>query len=78
MEHKEELDQFMILEERVGALVDRVSSLKDEKEQLAAKVREQDKTISDLKAEMDDLRDTRDKAKARIQTILDKIGKMDI
>ena len=78
MEYQEELDQFKILEEKVGALLDKISSLKDEKEALAAKVHGQDKTIEDLNAEMDNLRNSRDKTKARIQSILEKIGKMDL
>lgn len=78
MEHQEEMDQFKILEEKIGALIGKVSSLKDEKESIMAKAREQDKIISDLKAELDNLKTTRDKTKVRIQSILDKISKMDI
>jgi uncharacterized coiled-coil DUF342 family protein len=72
------MDQFKILEEKIGALIGKVSSLKDEKESIMAKAREQDKIISDLKAELDNLKTTRDKTKVRIQSILDKISKMDI
>jgi|WetSurSiteA1Bulk_404760.scaffolds.fasta_scaffold69504_2 hypothetical protein len=78
MEHQEEMDQFKILEEKIGALIGKVSSFKDEKESIMAKAREQDKIISDLKAELDNLKITRDKTKVRIQSILDKISKMDI
>jgi uncharacterized coiled-coil DUF342 family protein len=78
MEHQEEMDQFKILEEKIGALIGKVSSLKDEKESIMAKAREQDKIIADLKAELDNLKTTRDKTKVRIQSILEKISKMDI
>jgi len=78
MEHQEEMDQFKILEEKIGALIGRVSSLKDEKELITAKVREQDKIIAELKAELDNLKSSRDKTRVRIQSILDKIGKMDL
>ncbi len=78
MEHQEEIDQFKILEEKVVTLIGKVSSLKDEKESISAKVREQDKAISDLKNELENLKTTRDKTRARIQSILDKINKMDL
>jgi hypothetical protein len=78
MEHQEETDQFKALEDSVGALLNKVSSLKEDKELLMTKIREQDKIIADIKGELDNLRKIRDGAKIRIQTILDKIGKMDI
>jgi chromosome segregation ATPase len=77
MEHQEETDQFKVLEEKVGTLIGKISSLKDEKELLTAKVREQDKTIEEIKVELGNLRSIRDNAKSRIQAILDKISKMD-
>jgi chromosome segregation ATPase len=78
MEHQEETDQFKVLEEKVGTLIGKISSLKDEKELLTAKVREQDKTIEEIKGELVNLRSIRDNAKSRIQAILDKISKMDL
>lgn len=78
MEHQEETDQFKVLEEKVGTLIGKISSLKDEKELLTAKVHEQDKTIEEIKGELGNLRTIRDNAKNRIQAILDKISKMDL
>jgi len=78
MENQEEMDQFKILEDKIGELINKVSSLKDEKELMMVKVRQQDQTITDLKSELDNLKTTRDKTKVRIQTILDKISNMDI
>jgi hypothetical protein len=78
MEHQEEIDQFKILEEKIGILIGKVSSLKDEKESIITKVREQDKIIADLKIELDNIKITRDKTRVRIQSILDKISKMDL
>lgn len=78
MEHQEEMDHFKVLEEKVGALIDKVSSFKDEKELLMTKIREQDKIIADLKIELDNIKSARDKTKGRIQSIIDKISKMDI
>jgi chromosome segregation ATPase len=78
MEHQEDTDQFKVLEESVGSLISKVSSLKEDKELLTTKVSEQDKIIAEMKGELDNLRKTRDNAKLRIQSILDKIGKMDI
>jgi len=78
MEHQEDVDQFKILEEKVGALIAKLSSLKEEKESLMVKIREQDKNIADLRGELDNLKNTRDKTKVRLQLILDKISKMDL
>jgi uncharacterized coiled-coil DUF342 family protein len=78
MEHQEDTDQFKALEDSVAGLINKVSSLKADKEQLTSKFDEQEKIIADLKSELDNLRKVRDNAKIRIQSILDKIGKMDI
>lgn len=78
MEYQEEMDHFKILEEKIGALIDRVSSLKNEKESIASKLKEQEKIIADLKGELDNLKSSRDKTRGRIQSILDKIDKMDL
>lgn len=78
MEHQEEMDHFKILEEKIGELINRVSSLKNENESITAKVREQDKIIADLKGELDNLKSAKDKTRIRIQSILDKIDKMDL
>jgi chromosome segregation ATPase len=78
MEHQEEIDQFKILEEKIGILIGKVSSLKEEKESIMGKIREQDKVITDLKGELENLKSTRDKTRVRMQSILDKINKMDL
>jgi chromosome segregation ATPase len=78
MEHQEEIDQFKVLEEKIGILIEKVSSLKEEKESIAAKLREQEKIITDLTRELENLKSTRDKTRVRIQSILDKINNMDI
>jgi len=78
MEHQEETDQFKVLEEKVGALIAKLSSLKDERDLLMGKIREQDKSIADLKVELDNLKNSKDKTKIRIQSILDKMNKLDI
>ncbi len=78
MEYQEEMDHFKILEEKIGELINRVSSLKKENESIKAKAGEQDKIIADMKVELDNLKVARDKTRTRIQTILDKIEKMDI
>jgi len=78
MEHQEEIDQFKILEEKIGILIGKVSSLKEEKESIMGKIREQDKVITDLKGELENLKSTRDKTRVRMQSILDKINKMEL
>jgi FtsZ-binding cell division protein ZapB len=78
MEHQDETDQFKVLEDKVGALISKLSTLKEERDSLMAKVREQDKTISDIKGEFESLKSLRDNTKSRIQAILDKISNMDL
>jgi hypothetical protein len=78
MEHQVETDQFKALEDSVAGLINKVSSLKADKELLTSKLNEQDKIIAEFKDELESLRKVRDNAKIRIQSILDKIGKMDI
>ncbi|MBN1626710.1 MAG: cell division protein ZapB [Deltaproteobacteria bacterium] len=78
MEHQEEMDYFKVLEEKIGELINRVSSLKNENKSITAKAAEQEKIIADLKGELDNQKSARDKTRIRIQSILDKIDKMDL
>ncbi len=73
-----EMDYFKALEEKVGALIAEIKSLRGERESLKEKIRQQEKNISDLSGDMARLKGSRDKAKERIASILQKIEQMDI
>jgi FtsZ-binding cell division protein ZapB len=73
-----EMEYFKALEEKVGALIEEIRSLRGEREALKEKIRQQEKNISDLSGDMAILKGSRDKAKERIASILQKIEQMDI
>ncbi len=73
-----EMDYFKPLEEKVGALIAEIKSLRGERESLKEKIRQQEKSISDLSGDIAELKGSRDNAKERIASILQKIEQMDI
>lgn len=73
-----EMDQFQLLEEKIDTLIKFINTVKKEKESLAEKLRIQDRKISDLNGELENLRTSRDKAKQRILGLLKKIEQLDI
>ena len=78
MEQLNEADYFKVLEEKVGVLLKKITSLKEEKESLIEKIRQQEGVIKDLADKVDDLKVKKDSAKDRISSILEKIEQMDI
>jgi septal ring factor EnvC (AmiA/AmiB activator) len=68
-----EVDQFDILEQKIESLIRAVTVLKKEKEALAEKAQIQEEKLSDLGAQVEELRNGRDKAKQRIISILEKL-----
>ena len=78
MEQQEQIDSFKILEDKVGTLITHVKALRNEKEGLEKKIREKDRIITDLNLELSGLRDIKNKAKDRIDSILEKISELDI
>lgn len=73
MVNGEELDQFQLLEEKIGNLIEYVRSLKQEKESLAGQIQMQEEKIGSLRAERDQLRQEKDSAKSRVVSLLEKI-----
>jgi len=74
----EEMDQFQILEAKVDSLIKFANSLKKERESLLEKFHIQEGKIADLISELDNLKGSRDKAKQRVLSLLEKLEQIDI
>jgi hypothetical protein len=74
----DELDQFQILEAKVDLLIKFVTSLKKEKESLLEKLHIQEEKIADLTSELETLKGSRDKAKQRVLSLLEKLEQIEI
>jgi septal ring factor EnvC (AmiA/AmiB activator) len=73
----EEIDQFQMLEEKVDSLIKMVNGMKRDRESLLEKIHIQEEKIADLTGEAEGLRATRDKAKQRILSLLEKLEQID-
>ena len=74
----EEMDQFQVLEAKVDSLVKFAHSLKKEKESLLEKLNIQEGKIADLTSELETLKVSRDKAKQRVLSLLEKLEQIEI
>ena len=74
----EEMDQFQVLEAKVDSLIKFTHSLKKEKESLVEKLNFQEEKIADLKSELETLKGSRDKAKQRVLSLLEKLEQIEI
>ena len=74
----EETDQFQVLEAKVDSLIKFANSLKKEKESLLEKVHIQEGKIADLISELETLKGSRDKAKQRVFSLLEKLEQIEI
>ena len=68
-----EIDQFDILEQKIDSLVGAITALKKEKEALVEKTQIQEEKLTDLGAQVEELKSGRDKAKQRIIALLEKL-----
>ena len=78
MNTEAEVDQFQLLEEKVDRLIDMIAELRREKEALAEKAQIQDERISDLTSQLETLKSSRDRAKQRIISLLEKMEQIGI
>jgi FtsZ-binding cell division protein ZapB len=78
MVNGEELDQFQLLEEKIGNLIEYVRSLKQEKESLKGQVQTLEEKNAALRGERDQLRQEKDTAKSRIGSLLEKMEQIDL
>ena len=74
----EEMDQFQVLEAKVDSLIKFANSLKKEKESLLEKVHIQEGKIADLISELETLKGSRDKAKQRVLSLLEKLEQIEL
>ena len=73
-QREDEIDQFQILEEKIESLVRYVASVRKEKEELAEKTRVQEGKIAALASDVERLIKTREKARERIVSLLEKLN----
>jgi FtsZ-binding cell division protein ZapB len=62
----------------VDSLIKFTHSLKKEKESLVEKLHFQEEKIADLKSELETLKGSRDKAKQRVLSLLEKLEQIEI
>jgi chromosome segregation ATPase len=74
----EEMDQFQVLEAKVDSLIKFAHALKKEKESLLEKLHIQEEKIADLISELESLKGSRDKAKQRVLSLLEKLEQIEI
>lgn len=74
----EEMDQFQVLEAKVDSVIKFAQMLKKEKESMLEKLHIQDEKIADLTSELENLRNSRDKAKQRVLALLEKLEQIEI
>ena len=67
-----EVDQFDVLEQRIDSLIESITSLKKENGLLAEKSQIQEERLSDLSAQVEQMKEAKDKAKQRIIALLEK------
>ena len=73
----EEMDQFQVLEAKVDSLIKFTHSLKKEKESLLEKLHIQEEKIANLTGELETLKGSRDKAKQRVLSLLEKLEQIE-
>ena len=78
MSKTEEIDQFQILEEKVDSLIRFADAFKRERESLTEKIQIQEERIADLSSELESMKASRDEAKRRIISLLEKIEQLEI
>ena len=74
----EDIDQFMMLEEKVDSLIELVTALRKEKESFAEKAQFQEEQMTELTSQLHRLRTARDEAKQRIDSLVEKIGQIGV
>ena len=74
----EEMDQFQALEAKVDSLIKFTLSLKKEKESLLEKLQIQEGKIADLTNELETMKGSRDKAKQRVLSLLEKLEQIEV
>ena len=76
MELTTDTDYFKLLEDKIGELINKMQAFKNEKESLLKTINDQKSQIDTLTNELKDLRESKNQAKERITTIIEKIDKL--
>ena len=78
MNSEDPFDQFEILEQKVEKLIQFVDQLKAEKDSYAEQLQIQEEKIGDLAAEVERLKSSRNKAKQRVVSLLEKMEHLEL
>ena len=78
MATEDQAGQFQLLEDRVNALIRLVESLRSEKAGLSGQLSTQEKRVSDLSTEVEQLKEASDEARRRIAALLEKIEHLEV
>lgn len=78
MNKEEDTDQFQLLEQKIDSLIGLIIGLKKENDSFSQKYEMQEKRLADLTEELERMKVTRNKAKQRIVSLLEKIEGIDI
>ncbi len=76
MEITTETDYFKLLEDKISELITKMQAIKDEKESFIKTIEDQKSRIDTLTNELKDLRESKNQAKERITSIIEKIEKL--
>ncbi|MEE4352946.1 MAG: cell division protein ZapB [Desulfatiglans sp.] len=78
MDTKFDIDQFQLLEEKVGRLIELVASSKKEKASLLEQTEMQQDKLTELTEQLETLKAARDTAKQRVASLLEKIEQIEL
>jgi chromosome segregation ATPase len=76
MEFTTDTDYFKLLEDKIGELINKMQKMKDEKDSFIKTIDDQKIQINTLTNELNDLRESKNRARERITTIIEKIDKL--
>ena len=79
MEYNAETDYFKLLEDKIGELIIKIQDMKDERASFTKTIDDQKVRIDTLTMELDELkglRESKQQAKERITTIIEKLDKL--
>ncbi len=76
MEFNAETDYFKLLEDKIGELILKMQEMKDERESFTKTIDDQKVRIDTMTRELEELKESKQQAKKRITTILEKIDKL--
>ena len=76
MELTTDTDYFKLLEDKIGELINKMQGFQTEKESFIKTIDDQKRQIDTLTDELNDLKESKNQAKERITTIIEKIDKL--